>query len=106
MDSLILQNCFSFFLENISPIFVIQEHLDFQRFSSEKFQSSSGDRCDMCALLEPLGDIDRLGMYALLFFIVIQHSFNIINVIIIIIVIIIIYLFKILYCAPLSKEKK
>ena len=60
----------------------------------------------MCALLEPLGDIDRLGMYVLLFFIVIQHSFNIINVIIIIIVIIIIYLFKILYCAPLSKEKK
>ena len=60
----------------------------------------------MCALLEPLGDIDRLRMYALLFIIVIQHSFNIIIVIIIIIVVIIIYLFKILYCAPLSKEKK
>ena len=50
---------------------------------------------DMCALRESLGDIGRIGVYALFF--------------IIIIVVIIIYyllLFRILYCGPLSQKKK
>ena len=37
---------------------------------------------DMCALRKPLGDIGRIGMYALLFVIIIKDSFSIIIVII------------------------
>ena len=52
-----------------------------------KFQSSSGD---MCALQEPLGDIDKIEMYALLF---------------IIIIIIIIIIYNSILCPIKQKEK-
>ena len=46
---------------------------------------------DMCALRESLGDIGRIGMYALFFIIIINY---------------LLLLFRILYCGPLSQKKK
>ena len=56
---------YTIILEDISPslTFVIQKHPNFKQFLPGKFQSCSGD---MCALREPLGDIGRIEMYALL----------------------------------------
>ena len=54
----------------------------------------------MCALRKPVGDIGRIETYTLLFIIII-----IIIILLLLLLSLLLLLFRILYCAPLSKKK-